>query len=117
MNININYNSRTPIYEQIVSEIEKLVSLGILKPETQIPSIREQACTLGINPNTVNKAYDILEGKGVIISKSTKGTFISNDISKAKDLKINELIAKMQDIETELLSFGLTKAEIIKKLK
>ena len=61
MNININYNSRIPIYEQIVSEIERLVSLNILKPDSQIPSIRELACTLGINPNTVKKSYDILE--------------------------------------------------------
>lgn len=117
MNININYNSRIPIYEQIVSEIEKLVSLNVLKADSAIPSIRELARTLGINPNTVKKAYDILEMKGIIISKSTKGTFISGNTKKAKELKIEELLSKMEDIEKELLSFGLTKNEIIKRLK
>lgn len=117
MNININYNSRTPIYEQIVSEIEKLVSLNILEPDSAIPSIRELARTLGINPNTVKKSYDILEMKGIIISKSTKGTFISSNTKKAKEIKINELLNKMKDIESELISFGLTKEEIIKRLK
>ena len=53
--INLDYTSRTPIYEQIVSEIEKYVSLGILKEKEQIMSIRELATTLGINPNTVKK--------------------------------------------------------------
>ena len=117
MNININYNSRIPIYEQIVSEIERLVSLNILKPDSQIPSVRQLACTLGINPNTVKKAYDILEMKKIIISKSTKGTFISSDITKAKEIKINELITKIKNIEKELISFGLTKEEIKKRLK
>lgn len=117
MNININYNSRTPIYEQIVSEIEKLVSLNILKPDSAIPSIRELAHNLGINPNTVKKSYDILEMKGIIISKSTKGTYISNNTKKAREIKINELIDKIKELEEELISFGLTKEEIIKKLK
>ena len=54
--INLDYTSRTPIYEQIVNEIEKFVALGILKEKEQIPSIRELASTLGINPNTVKKA-------------------------------------------------------------
>lgn len=117
MNINIDYNSRTPIYEQIVNEIERLVSLNILKSDSVIPSIRELARTLGINPNTVKKSYDILEMKGIIISKSTKGTFISSDTKKAKEIKIKALINKMQDLENELISFGLTKEEIIKKLK
>lgn len=117
MNINIDYNSRTPIYEQIINEIERLVSLNILKSDSAIPSIRELARTLGINPNTVKKSYDILEMKGIIISKSTKGTFISSNTKKAKEIKINTLIANMKDIEDELISFGLTKEEIIKKLK
>ena len=65
--INLDYQSRTPIYEQIVLEIERYVALGILKPEEQIPPIREMATELGINPNTVKKAYSILESKGVIV--------------------------------------------------
>ena len=67
MNISIDYQSRTPIYEQIVKGVEKLVILNVLKPNEQIPSIRELACSLGINPNTVKKAYDILDSKGFIL--------------------------------------------------
>jgi len=117
MNINIDYATRTPIYEQIVSEVEKLVTLEILKPNEQIPSIRELACTLGINPNTVKKAYDILENRGIIISKSTKGTFISENISAAKSLKIENIIKETKSKIKELESYGLTFNDIIKKLK
>ena len=69
MNINIDYGKRVPIYEQIVEEIERMVTLGILLPNTQMPSIRDLACALSINPNTVKKAYDILDSKGIITSK------------------------------------------------
>ena len=117
MNINIDYGTRIPIYEQIVSEVEKLVTLEILKKDEQIPSIRELACYLGINPNTVKKAYDILENKGIIISKSTKGTFISENIFKAKELKIKNLINEIKDKIKELETYGYTLDDIIKELK
>ena len=70
--INLDYQSRTPIYEQIVSSIEKYVALGILREREQIPSIREMAASLGVNTNTVKKDYDILENKKVITTVSTK---------------------------------------------
>ena len=117
MNISIDYTKREPIYEQIVREVEKLITLGVLKSGSQIPSVRALAYDLGINPNTVKKAYDILEENGLIISKSTKGTFISDNISKAKELKIEELINKMREITKELETYGLDKEEIIKRMK
>ena len=117
MNISIDYTKREPIYEQIVKEVEKLITLGVLTPGSQIPSVRSLAYDLGINPNTVKKAYDMLEENGLIISKSTKGTFISDDISMAKTKKIEELMERMQDGIKELESYGLTKEEIINRLK
>ena len=117
MNISIDYTKREPIYEQIVREVEKLITLGVLTPGSQIPSVRARAYDLGINPNTVKKAYDMLEENGLIISKSTKGTFISDDVSMAKKQKIEELMEKIQDIIKELESYGLTREEIINRLK
>ncbi|MCM1052730.1 MAG: GntR family transcriptional regulator [Ruminococcus sp.] len=117
MNINIDYSKREPIYEQIVKEVERLVSLDILKKGEQILSIRELAYNLGINPNTVKKAYDILENNGIIVSKSTKGTFISDNISSAKNMKIEELIKDINNKINELKAYGLTKEEIFKKIK
>lgn len=117
MNINIDYSIRTPIYEQMVLEVERLVSLGILKSGEQIPSIRDFACNLSVNPNTVKKAYDILEQKGIIVSKSTKGSFIADNIDTAKEIIISERIEKIKDIMKELEGYGITKKEILDKIK
>ena len=117
MNINIDYGSRIPIYEQIVLEVERLVTLGILKEGEQVPSIRDLACSLGVNPNTIKKAYDLLENKKIIISKSTRGTFISDNVKDAKEAKVNDMILKIKDEIKELENYGLTKTEIFKLLK
>ena len=116
MNIQIDYQSREPIYEQIVLEIEKLVALDILKPNEQIPAIREMAYNLGINPNTVKKAYDTLEQKGVIISKSTKGTFIADNVDKVKKIMVDKIIADIKKNIEQLENIGVNKEDIIKKL-
>lgn len=114
--INLDYTNRTPIYEQIVSEIERYVALGILKEKEQIMSIRELASTLGINPNTVKKAYTILEHKNVIVSLSTKGSFIKENASLVRDETINNYLKDIKNIMEKLEKIGLTKEEIINKL-
>ena len=115
--INLDYQSRVPIYEQIVQGIEKYVALGILKPEQQIPSIREMAASIGINPNTVKKAYSILEQIGTIVTLSTKGTFISIKTDKIVENSVNEKIEEIKKIIEEIEKFGISKEEIIKKLQ
>lgn len=115
--INLDYQSRTPIYEQIIKQIEKYVALGVLKQKEQIPSIREMASTLGINPNTVKKAYSELENKGVIQTFSTKGTFISENVEEIRKINIDSKINEIKGIINELEKLGVTKDEIIEKLK
>jgi len=117
MVINLDYKKREAIYEQIVNEIERYVSLGVLKPNEKIPSVRNMALDLGINPNTVKKAYDILEERGVIVTLSTKGTFISDSIEKVKKSKEKEILNNIDNLIKELEKFGLSKEEIINKLK
>lgn len=114
--INLDYQSRMPIYEQIVQEIERFVALEILKPEQQIPSIREMASTLGINPNTVKKAYDILESRGVIVTLSTKGTFITPKIDKILEKSIDEKIEKIRKDIQEIEKYGISRDEILQRL-
>ena len=114
--ITLDYQSRTPIYEQIVNEIERYISLGILKANEQLPSIREFAMTLGVNPNTVKKAYEELERRGSIAVVSTKGTFVSKNIGGVSQRKIKEIISRMKEEIRELEQLGVSKEEILKKL-
>ena len=114
--ISLDYQSRKPIYEQIVQEIERYVALEILKPEQQIPSIREMAATLGINPNTVKKAYSILEQKGVIVTLSTKGTYISQKTDVIVNNAIEEKLEEIRKNVREIEKYGMSKEEILSKI-
>ena len=114
---NLDYQSRVPIYEQIINEIERYVALGILKPKEQIPSIRELASQLGINPNTVRKAYSEMESRGIIITISTKGTFISEKTDVIIKNKIDKIFIDINKLTAELEKLGLSKNEILKKIK
>lgn len=115
--ISLDYQSRTPIYEQIVNNIEKYVALGILKEKQQIPSIRELASSLGVNPNTVKKAYDILDNRKVITTISTKGTFISDDTKNATKLKIDSEIEIIKSKINDLIKMGISVDDIIEKIR
>lgn len=117
LDINLDYQSRIPIYEQIVNNIEKYVAVGILREKSQIPSIRELANNLGINPNTVKKAYDILENRGVIMTISTNGTFISNNTKMVLENKIDNEINLIKDKIRELENMGISKKEIMKRIE
>lgn len=77
--ISIDYRSGEPIYDQIVGGILRLKSVGALSPGDKLPSVRSMALEIGINPNTVQKAYGILESNGVIYSVAGKGSFLSGE--------------------------------------
>ena len=115
--INLDYSSRIPIYQQILNEIERYVALEILKSGEQIPSIRELAGTLGINPNTVKKSYDILENNKIIRTMSTKGTFICDNTSDVKKRKIESGISNIKKQIEELTKLGINYDEVIERLK
>ncbi len=90
--VQLDYKSGVPIYDQIVSGIVRLKMVGALKGGDSLPSVRAMALKLGINPNTVQRAYALLEEKGVIYSVSGKGSFISHDSDT--DNTLDELALK-----------------------
>ena len=84
--ITIDLQSRVPIYLQLENRISELVLLGELEKDQQLPSVRSLAKELGINPNTIQKAYQELEAKGVIYSVGGRGNLIASpeNLSTAK---------------------------------
>ena len=113
---NLDYQSRLPIYEQIVEQFERYIAYGVLKPKEQVPSIRELAASLGINPNTVKKAYEELEKRGAIVTISTKGTFVTDNINEVVKGKIQDKLNLIKENIKELEKLGMTKEEILKEL-
>ena len=83
--LQIDYESRAPIYEQLVDKIKILIVKNVLKPNEQMPTVRDLASNLTINPNTVQRAYRILEENGYIYSVTGKGSFVSEKLDLIKE--------------------------------
>ena len=77
--ISLDKQSRVPVYEQLVEAFKKEIILGILEPDSLIPSVRALSTSLGINPNTVQKAYLELERRNITYSVPGVGRFVSPD--------------------------------------
>ncbi|HXC25065.1 MAG TPA: GntR family transcriptional regulator [Gemmatimonadaceae bacterium] len=75
--INIDPSDQRPIYVQIVDEVRRSLVLGLLKPDTALPSVRQLAGTLRVNPNTVSQAYRELEREGLAYVRRGEGTFVN----------------------------------------
>lgn len=87
-------NDPKPIYEQIVMGIKKDILLGVYVSGDKIPSVREQAKLLGINPNTISKAYKELENQDVIVTIRGKGTFVKETLNRERSIKNEEKLRK-----------------------
>ena len=75
----IDIQSKVPIFEQLKKQILEFISIGILLPNDKLPSVRSLATNIGVNPNTVSKAYQELENQGYIYSVKGKGCFIADN--------------------------------------
>ena len=125
MEITINTNAATPVYEQIISQICEAVTDGQLKTGTMLPSIRQLASDLEINHNTVAKAYQFLERNGVIITAGRRGTFINknalNNISNHAEtwlsVKLRNLLEESQDMGLSIKQTETILKQTIKDIK
>ena len=113
MFINIDPSSGLPIYLQIAQQIKTAVAMGRLQPEDPLPSVRQLAVGLAVNPNTVARAYLDLEIEGVIYKRQGAGTFVSGqgvEMSKGERRRVlNELLEKAL---VEGVNLGLSEREL-----
>ena len=91
--IELNYRDAKPIYEQIMEGIRKLVVTDSLAVGEKLPSVRELASKMAINPNTISRAYKELEAEGYIYTISGKGTFVAEK-KDVKEHRTKELLEK-----------------------
>ena len=101
----IDYQNRKPIYEQIVERFQMLIVKGIMEADTKMPSVRSLATELSINPNTIQKAYTILEQQGYIYPVKGKGNFVSGNQALKEEQKtvffekLKKLIREGRELE------------------
>ena len=110
--LTVNFSSRTPVYQQLYDDVIRLVSLGVLNSDTKLPPVRILATELGINPNTVQKAYKMLEKDGYIYSTVGRGSFVSNKLDQNQAEKIQAKNDLKESID-KAYKKGITKDEMI----
>ena len=114
--ISLNYRDTSPIYEQIKSGFVTMILTGALTEDEKLPSVRELAMELAINPNTIQRAYRELERDGYIYSVAGKGSFVSGGMD-ARNKRINECKAVLTDTVRELRSLGVSVEELRKLIE
>lgn len=114
--ISLNYRDPRPIYEQLEEKLRRLILSGAIAEGERLPSVRELASQLAINPNTIQRAYRELEQAGFIYSVPGKGSF-AGKLSGVDDSRRRELREKLTAIWTELLQLGEDPQELQALLK
>ncbi|MEG1686422.1 MAG: GntR family transcriptional regulator [Angelakisella sp.] len=110
--IKLDYRSRTPIYRQLEESIMELVVVGAYPKDMQLPSVRTLAVELGINPNTIQKAYQELESMEVIYSVTGKGSFIQGVSSAQQHIRVKST-ASLEVAVREARLAGVSQQEAI----
>ena len=101
-----------PIYEQIKEKIKELIITGVLKEDDKMPSVRELASTLTINPNTIQKAYRDLEVEGYIYSLRAKGSFVAPKKEVVKRSDTEEILTEFEALVTKMKFLGVSYEEM-----
>ena len=113
--IQLDYRDARPIYTQIADGYREQILSGILRPEDKLPSVRELAATLTINPNTIQRAYRQLEMEGWIATVPGKGCFVCG--APVAAIRQREgMLDQFDKIVADLLDLGLTREELARRL-
>lgn len=104
--IQLNYRDTRPFYQQIKDNVRQLVVSGALKKDEKLPSVRDMAASLAINPNTIQRAYRELESEGYIYTLSGKGTFVA-EVDHSNQFRQQELLPQFDKIVSELLYLSM----------
>lgn len=115
--LQIDRYSRTPIYEQVISQIEEMIARGLFSPGDLLPSVRSLSQELNVNPNTLQKAYAELERKGLCISAPGSGRFIAKDARRILVESKKGRLEELTQLVRELKDAGVGYEEIIKCVK
>ena len=117
MDFSVNFDNERPIYMQLVEQLKIWIISGKIEPGDRIPSIREMAIGLKINPNTIQKGLVELENQGFIYTERTNGKYVTNDSELIEKLKDEYAMTLAKSYFQGMKRIGLGKADSIKYLE
>ena len=109
--IQLNYRDPRPIYEQIKAELQRLILTQALSPGSKLPSVRELASQLAINPNTIQRAYRELDAEGYTVSIAGKGSFVA-EIAVIRRQQRQQEVEHFLQAANRLRALGFTTQEL-----
>ena len=107
----LDYRDSRPLYQQVKDSLRRMMLTGLLEPDEKLPSVRSLATQLAINPNTIQRAYNELEGEGYIYSVPGKGSFAAGNAG-ADAQRRTELLAQLRELAAELNYLGVSRREL-----
>lgn len=111
----IDFKNKKSIYEQVIDGIKEEIISGNFRPDDKLPSVRDLAAKLTVNPNTIQKAYTVLEEQGYVYTVSGRGNFVS-EISPADEAKTGALFGEIEGLIKQLRYLGVKERDIRYKL-
>ena len=118
LHLTISQGDGTPIYVQLVQQIKALIATGRIKPDGELPSVRQLAQQLVLNPNTVVRAYRELEAEGLVFKKRGAGTFVSPDVTPYTDEVCRKILAdRIDTLIVEGANLGYDEQHLIELLQ
>ncbi|WP_373215690.1 GntR family transcriptional regulator [Ruminococcus sp. 5_1_39BFAA] len=108
----LDYQDRRPIYEQVVEKFRHLILSGVLSPGVRMPSVRQLAMELSINPNTIQRAYNQLEQEGLIYPVKGKGNFIA-DSENIREISRKSYMEEVNALVQKGKKMGIEEEELI----
>ena len=109
--IQVNYRDSRPIYEQIMEGFRKQIIQGVLEKDEKLPSVRELATMLAINPNTISRACRELEHEGYIYTAQGRGCFVAG-VPDQNEKRIGELKETLKKTIDELKFLGVRREDV-----
>ncbi len=114
--VHLDYRDARPIYAQIIDGYREQIASGILQPGDRLPSVRDLAAALAINPNTIQRAYRQLEMEGWIVTMQGKGCFVCS-VPSVSQRETERLLAIFDSTAAALMGLGMERETLIDRLK
>jgi GntR family transcriptional regulator len=106
--MSFDFDPSRPIYQQIVQEVKTRTIRGTYAPGGKLPSVRDLAAEMGVNPNTMSRAYTELERDGFLVTRRGEGSYVVDDQTRIDDERARLIEAAVQRFAAEVNELGLT---------
>ena len=114
MQFKIDNRSNRPVYQQLIDQVKRDIALGRLIKDEKLPTVRDLARQLAINPNTIAKAYRQLEQEGIIVTKPGSGAFIANlDSNLSKAVKERLICEELERIAIDAFHMQIDRSTLL----